>query len=229
MKMSEQRALGVTAPKQRGALADDVAAYIRELILTGQLKPGTRVDQDGIGEAMGVSRSPIREAIVVLGQEGLLEVLPRRGAIVAKLTRDDVIDHYELVGLVSGRAASIAASALDDAARAELAAIHARFENAPATELSGLNRDFHRIINRTAPARTRWLLGLLEKTVPSRYYEFADGWDAKAIGHHQLIIDAIVAKDADGARRAMEFHLHESGLAAAAAFEAMGFWQTEDE
>ncbi len=110
MKMSEQRALGVTAPKQRGALADDVAAYIRELILTGQLKPGTRVDQDGIGEAMGVSRSPIREAIVVLGQEGLLEVLPRRGAIVAKLTRDDVIDHYELVGLVSGRAASIAAS-----------------------------------------------------------------------------------------------------------------------
>ncbi|MEZ5343054.1 MAG: GntR family transcriptional regulator, partial [Acidimicrobiales bacterium] len=148
----------VHAPKRRGGLADDVAIYVRELILTGQLEPGSRVDQDAIGDAMGVSRSPVREAIVVLGQEGLLEVLPRRGAIVAHLTREDVIDHYELFGLISGRAASAAAIGLSDKERHDLQAIHDRFEVAAPSELSALNRDFHRLITRAAPSRTRWLL-----------------------------------------------------------------------
>ncbi len=118
---------GVSAPRRRGGLADDVATYVRELILTGSLKPGTRIDQDAIGDAVGVSRSPVREAIVVLGQEGLLEILPRRGAIVAPLTRSDVIDHYELFGLISGRAAGIAATELSDQQRSELRSIHDLF------------------------------------------------------------------------------------------------------
>ncbi len=216
--------LGVSAPRRRGGLADDVATYVRELILTGALKPGSRLDQDAIGDAVGVSRSPVREAIVVLGQEGLLEVLPRRGAIVAPLTRGDVIDHYELFGLVSGRAAGIAAVELSDQRRADLRAIHERFVPGSGADMSALNREFHRMINSTAPPRTKWLLRLLEKSVPSRYYEFATGWDETAIGHHREIIEAIGNRDADEARRAMEHHLHESGVVAADALERQGFW-----
>jgi DNA-binding GntR family transcriptional regulator len=72
--------------RRRGGLPGDVAAYVRRLILTGVLKPGTKIDQDAVSESLDVSRSPIREALVILGQEGLLDVTPRRGASVALLT-----------------------------------------------------------------------------------------------------------------------------------------------
>lgn len=210
---------------RRGALADDVASYIRELILTGALKPGTKIDQDAVGRALDVSRSPVREALVVLGQEGLLDITPRRGASVAQLSPQDIIDHYELFGVVSGRAAAMAATLLTDGQVAELAEVHQRFV-APATEdLSELNGSFHRIINGVAPRRTRWLLRLLERSVPSNYYEFTDGWDERAVGHHQAILDAISDRNPERARDAMEHHLHESGVAAAEALRAQGFWE----
>ena len=91
-------------------------------------------------------------------------------------------------------------------------------------ELSALNDRFHRIVNACAPRRTRWLLRLLEKSVPADYYEFADGWNAQAVDHHGAILRAIEARDPEAARGAMEHHLHESGVAAANALRAQGFW-----
>lgn len=215
--------------RRRGGLPDDVASYIRRLILTGVLKPGTKIDQEAVGVALDVSRSPIREAIVILGQEGLLDVTPRRGAAVALLTPTDIVDHYELFGVVSGRAAAMAADVLADDRIAELATIQHAFrtapDNAPASDLSRLNDGFHRVINGCAPRRTRWLLRLLERSVPADYYEFAIGWNGQAVEHHQAILDAIAAHDPERARRAMEDHLHESGVAAAEALRAQGFWE----
>lgn len=213
--------------RRRGGLADDVAAYVRELILTGVLKPGTKIDQEAICEALDVSRSPVREAIVVLGQEGLLDVTPRRGASVAALTPDDIIDHYALFGTVSGRAAALAAEQLDDDGIVALAEVHRAFQEGPdlsAETLAELNDRFHRIVNGCAPRRTRWLLGLLVRSVPTDYYEFADGWNAQAVGHHAEILAAIEARDPARAQRAMEHHLHESGVAAAESLRAQGFW-----
>ena len=212
--------------RRRGGLADEVAGYVRDLILTGALKPGVKVDQDAIADALDVSRSPIREALIVLGQEGLLDVAPRRGFFVARLTPDDIIDHYELYGVVSGRAAAMAADTLKDEQIAELEEIQQRFV-ADSPDLSALNEEFHRIINAAAPRRTRWLLRLLVRSVPANYYEFADGWDEKAVEHHRRILNAVIARDADGARQAMEAHLHESGVAATEALRRQGFWSDE--
>lgn len=229
MKSERPRLPSVPADlRRRGTLPDDVAAYIRRLVLTGILKPGTKIDQEAVSSALDVSRSPIREAIVILGQEGLLDVTPRRGASVAQLTPDDIIDHYELFGTVSGRAAAMAAETLKEGALAELHRIQSAFRdspaNAPASELSRLNDAFHRIINACAPRRTRWLLRLLERSVPADYYEFAQGWNTQAVEHHQAILDAIAARHPDRARLAMEHHLHESGVAAANALHQQGFW-----
>ena len=69
--------------RRRGSLADEVVTYVRDLILAGSLKPGTKIDQDAIGEVLDVSRSPVREGLVILGREGLVEITPRRGASVA--------------------------------------------------------------------------------------------------------------------------------------------------
>ena len=228
----EARRLGVVHPiadrvRRRGGLADDVAVYVRELILTGSLKPGTKIDQEAICTALDVSRSPVREAIVILGQEGLLDVTPRRGASVSAITRDDIVDHYALFGTVSGRAAAMAAVQLDEGQRAVLRELHAEFERgvdrSPA-DLAELNDRFHRIINSCAPRRTRWLLRLLVRSVPANYYEFTDGWDAQAVDHHAEVLAAIEARDGERAARAMEHHLHESGVAAAEALSAQGFW-----
>ncbi len=210
---------------QRGGLADEIAAYVRSLVLTGALKPGHKIDQEAIGSALDVSRSPIREALVVLGQEGLLDVTPRRGAFVADLTREDIIDHYELFGLVSGRVAEMAASVFSDDDISELKSIHDRFANAPISEHSKFNNEFHRLINSVAPRRTRWLLGLLERSVPANFYDFVQEWDKTAVHGHDEILEAIVARDGTAAREAMERHLHDSGVAAADSLLARGFWE----
>lgn len=211
--------------RRRGGLAEDVVVHIREQILTGALKPGTKIDQEALAATLDVSRSPIREALVILGQEGLLEVIPRRGAVVADLTPEDIIDHYELFGVVAGRAAAIAADTLKDDEIEQLRAIHERFVVGTSDDLSALNWAFHRIINRAAPRRTRWLLRLLERSVPADYYEFTNGWDAQAVGHHAAILEAIVERNADEARRRMEHHLHESGMGAVAYLQRQGFWE----
>ena len=213
--------------RRRGSLADEVVTYVRDLILAGSLKPGTKIDQDAIGEVLDVSRSPVREGLVILGREGLVEITPRRGASVANLTPDDIVDHYELFGVVAGRAASMAAVSLKDDEIARLNAIHERFERDNDEDLSALNDAFHRVINSAAPRRTRWLLRHLVRSVPSRYYEFIEGWDAHAVHHHAAILRAITERDPDGARKAMEEHLHQSGRAAAEFLQRHGYWDEE--
>ena len=167
-------------------------------------------------------------SLVVLGQEGLLDVTPRRGAFVASLTRADIIDHYELFGLVSGRVAEMAASSFSESDIEELKAIHERFRNATGDDHSKFNNEFHRLINAVAPRRTRWLLGLLGRSVPANFYDFVDDWNAGAIRGHDEIVAAIVSRDGPGARRAMEKHLHDSGVAAADSLEASGFWEDSE-
>ena len=223
----------VPASRRRGVLGEEVVDYVRELILTGTLRSGEKIDQKAVGDALNVSRSPIREALVVLSREGLVELTPRRGAAVARLSREDIVDHYALFGVVSGRAAAIAAESLDADRIAELRNLHDRFLDTglgggsldPA-DLQQLNHDFHRIINLAAPGRTRWLLRHLEHSLPTNYFEFADDWDHAAAEHHTAIISAISAGDSEGARLAMEAHLQASGEAAVVELEARGFFDT---
>jgi DNA-binding GntR family transcriptional regulator len=214
---------------RRGGLADDIVSYVRERILAGEMKPGEKVDQDAIGEALDVSRSPIREALVILGQEGLLDITPRRGAFVASISRDDVIDHYELFGLISGRVAAMAATDLTDEQLDELRAIHSNFAVASADDHSKLNSEFHRLINAPAPRRTRWLLRHLERSIPAGFYGLTPGWTQTAEHGHEQILEAIIARDAAAAREAMEQHLHAAGVAAADALQERGFWKDETE
>ena len=150
--------------RPRGSLADEVVTYVRDLILAGSLKPGARIDQDAIAQALDVSRSPVREALVILSREGLVEMTPRRGASVADLTPADIVDHYELFGMVSGRVAAMAAVSLKDDEIAQLAAIHERFERDTGEDLSALNNAFHRPL-----LRVHRRLGLAGRSAPRRH------------------------------------------------------------
>jgi len=211
--------------KRRGGLADEVVTYVRTQILSGSMRPGQKIDQDAIGEALGLSRSPIREGLVVLGQEGLVDITPRRGAFVAKITREDVLDHYALFGLVSGRVAAIAATALSVEDREQLRSVHERFVHAPAEDYAKFNDEFHQVINSAAPRRTRWLLRQLERSIPAGFFEFTPGWYERAIADHLAILNAVIAGDADAARSTMEHHLNHAGITAAEALSRRGFWE----
>ncbi len=213
------------APRRRN-LAVDVANHIRDAILTGRLRPGTRIDQDAIAEELGVSRLPVREALIALDQEGLVETIPRRGSYVQRLERDDIADHYQLFGRVAGLAASRAAARIDDAQLAELERVHGAMGGAvDAAEQERLNFEFHRIINQAADSRriTSVLL-LLTRSLPSRYFEFVPEWPDEAHRQHGEIMAALRARDAQAAQAAMEAHLAASATHAIAALERLDFF-----
>lgn len=89
----------------RQTSGDQAASYIRRLIFDGELQPGMRLPQDQIAEALGISRIPIREAIVALEREGWLSTQLHRGAFVNTFDEDTIRDHYQLFGLIYGLAA----------------------------------------------------------------------------------------------------------------------------
>jgi DNA-binding GntR family transcriptional regulator len=89
----------------RMSTGDQAALYIRRLMFDGDLRPGTRVPQDEIAQALGVSRIPVREALIALEREGWVTIELHRGAFINALDEQSVRDHYELYGLVYGFAA----------------------------------------------------------------------------------------------------------------------------
>src|SRR5438093_2024313 len=119
-----------SGPVNHPSLKDAAAAYLRQQILTGKLTPGTKIDQDEVSEALGMSRLPVREALIELANESLVDAVPRRGAFVARLERADIVDHYRIFGLIAGLAASRAATSLTDEQLVGLRKVHESFETA---------------------------------------------------------------------------------------------------
>ena len=95
-------------------LRDVVFENLREAILEGQLKPGQRLMEVQLAEQLGVSRTPVREAIRKLELEGLVVMLPRKGAYVANMSLKDVIDALEVRASLEGLSASLAAERISD-------------------------------------------------------------------------------------------------------------------
>ena len=173
------RQLPPRGPVSHPSLKDSAADYLREQILTGQLTPGTKIDQDEISAALGISRLPVREALIELANEGLVDAVPRRGAFVARLERADIVDHYRIFGLVAGLAASRAATSLTDAQLVELRQIHESFARRRPTPMPRRrwNHEFHKRINRAGGSRRLVsVLALLSRSLPVRYFEFVPGW-----------------------------------------------------
>jgi DNA-binding GntR family transcriptional regulator len=219
------RASTVTHP----SLKDAAAAYLREQILTGQLVPGTKIDQDEISEALGMSRLPVREALIELAQESLIDAVPRRGAFVASLDRADIVDHYRIFGLIAGLAASRAATSLTEEQLADLRGVHESFVAAKDPDGKAYwNHEFHKIINQAGGSRRlASVLGLLSRSLPVRYFEFVPQWADISASHHARILQALELRDAHEAQRMVEHHLAESGDLAVEILQEMGYWDRD--
>ena len=216
-------------PRRRPNLAEEVAAFIRDAILAGRLKPGERIDQDAIAEELGVSRLPVREALISLDREGLVHTIPRKGSYVSRIDRDDIADHYTIFGQVAGLAAARAVLRLDDDDLARLVDLHERMLAAESlTEQQRLNHEFHRTINLGAGSqRMTAMLQLLSRSLPMPYADFPAEWLDEANRQHKDILDALRRRDTLAAQRAMEQHINASARHAIEVLEGLDFFEDE--
>jgi DNA-binding GntR family transcriptional regulator len=203
-----------------------VAERVRQDIFQGRLKPGQKIDQDRLAEDLGLSKLPVREALILLENEGLVDNFPRRGSFVAPLTPDDIRDHYQLIGLVSGLAARRAATVITDDTLDQLRYLLDQFDRTgDAVEQERLNDEFHRLINRAGGGRRlRSALRLFAKTMPGHFYDFAIGWSDSAREAHENILAALKNRDPDAAERAVRDHMIWGADIAIANLRRIGFW-----
>jgi DNA-binding GntR family transcriptional regulator len=118
------RTAAAIQPLNRRTLHDELVDRVRTLIVEGQLEPGSRIHESDLGRALGVSRTPLREALKVLASEGLIELVPGRGAIVKRLTRKDVREMLDVLIALETLAGRLACRNATAAEIAALRAIH---------------------------------------------------------------------------------------------------------
>ncbi|MGV9711429.1 GntR family transcriptional regulator [Gordonia sp. NPDC003424] len=214
---------GVATPS---VLKQIVAQEIRRQVFSGEMRPGTKVDQDALAEQLGVSKLPVREALIALEGEGIIQTAPRRGAFVAQLSREDIRDQYWMLGVISGLAAERSASRLDDDQLAELGRIAEQMEaGASGAEHDTLNFDFHRLINRACGSRRLVAeLKLLSGAIPSGFFQSHPDMLLSSNRDHQEILDALASRSGGIARALTEAHFLRGGNHAVALLEDRGFW-----
>lgn len=213
------------------SLKDTAAEEIRRRVFAAELPPGSKVDQESLARELGISRVPVREALITLHDEGIIENVARRGAFVAPLSREDVHDHYHLIGVVSGLAAERAAVTMTQDELDELVEIAERMERSGSVEEEErLNVEFHRLINRASRSRRLLsVLGMLTNAIPGTFYESHSDWADQAHEDHRETIEALVARDGARARRSIETHFLAAADRAVAYLEARQFWAASDE
>jgi DNA-binding GntR family transcriptional regulator len=206
------------ALKQR-ALYLDVAELLRQRIYNRELEPGAWIDELRIAQELGISRTPLREALKVLASEGLVTMKVRRGAYVTEVSPQDLQQVYELLSLLESDAARVVADTADDAVKTELHTLHTKLTQATTdTRLFfEINEQFHMRLLELAnnPWRIQVVNDLRKVMKVNRQTSlFKTGRVQASLQEHQAVLDAIRVNDAAAAQAAMRAHFN-NGLAAA--------------
>ncbi len=194
--------------------ADVLRDQLEQDIVTGVLRPGERLDEQGLAARFGVSRTPIREALMQLATAGLVTLQPRRGAFVASLSLKEIVERFEVMAALEGACGALAARRITEGERRELLEAH----EACAREAAGggsdayyyANERFHHVIyaachNAFLAEQARQLHDRLK---PYRRLQLrARSRVASSLAEHQGIVDAILAGDGDKAERLLKGHV----------------------
>jgi DNA-binding GntR family transcriptional regulator len=201
-------------PLHGTSLHDGVAARLRTMVFERELGPGEYVDETTLALAWQISRTPLREAIKVLAAEGLVELVPRRGARVVELTDADAEQLFPVMAMLEGRCAHEATLRATEPELAKLRHLHGELErHAALRDIDGYyraNHDFHSLVQTLAA--NRWLdratgdLRRFMRLWRGRQLKLPGRIEA-SINEHRVLLDAIVQRDAQRAERAMHDHL----------------------
>jgi DNA-binding GntR family transcriptional regulator len=187
-------------------LREKILEYIRDAIISGALKAGSRVSEPELAERYGISRTPIREAFRQLESEGYLTVIPRRGAIVSEFTQKDVEDFYAIKSILEGYAARMACEKLTGKELDRLEANNKRLnELAEQNDIKTffkVHNDFHDMFIKAADnEKLRELItSVVTRFQRLRFMSLSlPGRMKIAVQEHQKIIEAFRRKDSDTA------------------------------
>ena len=189
---------------------------LREDILRGALSAGARLGEVELAERLGVSRTPVREALSRLAAEGLVELVPNRGARVASWTVDELEGVFALRSLLEPQLTALAvphAAAADLDALDDLAARMVDLGDRDPDALVPLNRAFHgRLVElAAAPALATALAGAVHSPLVARNFHAYDAASLhRSLAHHAEIVAALRAGDPEWARAVMTAHIHNA-------------------
>ena len=196
------------------ALYEDVADRLREQIFSKQLAPGSWLDEQSLAEQLGISRTPMREAIKVLASEGLVTIKMRRGAYVTEVVRKDLEQIFTILSLLEGEAARETANKATEEELNQLDYWHHRLEKAAADrdieQFFEINGKFHELIQEIAG--NRWMNGViadLRKVLKLHRRDSltSTGRLQNSLIEHRAILNALLKRDPVGAETAMRKHL----------------------
>ena len=218
--------MSATEPLARRSSGDHAATYIKRLIFDQHLRPGDRVPQDDVAQALGISRIPVREALIALEREGWITIEMHRGAFVNDLDEQAVRDHYALFGLVYGfavrRALDRGADGLADALEDIVSELTA---DAPAAQAARVALAFHDAVVQAARSpRIVTILGAMSGLIPGSFFAEVPG--AIPAEHTGLtaITRAVRAGDGDGAAQEYERMMRAHGDLVVELLRSRGFW-----
>jgi DNA-binding GntR family transcriptional regulator len=197
-------------------LSDLAADHVRELIVSGQLRPGQFIRPETIADELGISATPAREGLLQLQSDGFLAVEPRRGFAVTTLSSDDITDIYAAQALLAGELTARAATQCTAETLTALEDIQEALERAATAkdygEVERLNHRFHETIYKLAGARKiRWLIKRTLAYAPRKFFAAVEGWPEASAADHRKIIEHLRAGDPELARAAMSQHICNAG------------------
>jgi DNA-binding GntR family transcriptional regulator len=200
-------------PGQR--LSPQVARRIRQMIVSGEAPGNSALRTEHLADRFGVSATPVREALMSLSGEGLVELRPGRGFRVVEMSRQDFIDIYDTQAHLAGELAARATSRLTDE---DLVRLHAMQDAIVAAVERGdaaaerIEWELHALVNRLAKAeKLRWLLRLTVQYAPFRAWFAVPGWSAAAPQDHLPILRGMGLRNPRTARDAMTAHIRNVG------------------
>jgi DNA-binding GntR family transcriptional regulator len=197
------------------SLHEQVARTLRQMLLEGLIVPGAKLNERALAEELKVSRTPLREAIKMLAVEGLVELLPNRGAIAVQLSEADVLNTFEVMAGLEAQSGELAAQRITDSGLDEIKALHyemkAAFTRQDLSAYYRLNATIHLAINLAArnPVLTDTYKQVNARLQALRFRSNQDGdkWKRAMVEHDQMIA-ALEARDATAMRSVLLDHLN---------------------
>ena len=196
-------------------LTDQVASRLRTWLIEGRIAPGAKLNERVLAEQLRVSRTPLREAIKLLAQEGLVDLVPNRGAVAVKLTETDIVHTFEVLAGLEALSGELAAQRVTDAALREMRAKHhemlAAFERRDLSNYYRLNAAIHASINEAAAnpvlADTYTRINARVQAMRFRTNQDEAKWRL-AVQEHSQMLQALADRDGALLGRVLAQHLH---------------------
>jgi DNA-binding GntR family transcriptional regulator len=201
------------------ALYEEVAELLRQRIFARELEPGSWIDELRIAEALGISRTPLREALKVLAAEGLVTMKVRRGAYVTEVSEKDLRDVYHLLALLESDAARVVAQRASESQMTQIQTLHQDLEKAidNRDRFFEINEAFHMLLLEIADNRWRdQMVADLRKVMKLNRHSslFKEGRIEQSLAEHRTIVQALTERQPEQAAERMSAHFM-SGLQAA--------------